>query len=110
MSILFVAREYKMIATAPVPSFADDHSSTGRTVWGIGLSSLATIFAATWVTVHPDVPFREESSWSLLKRRILLALSVLLWPEMRIMKAFNQWQDAKMIKETINNARPKSCM
>lgn len=81
----------------------------GRTVWDIVWSFLATTFAVTWVYVHPNVLWSEETSWMSLRRRIFLMSLALLAPEVMIMWAFKKWRGAVMIKETINKARPKSC-
>ena len=96
-----------------VPIFARDDTTdanAGRSVWDILWSCLATTFAVTWVSVHPNVPFLEETSWIVLKRRIFLMVLALLAPEVMIMWAFKQWRGAVMIKEIINKARPESCM
>ena len=96
-----------------VPIFIRDDSTdacAGRTVWDILWSCLATTFAVTWVSVHPNVPFLEETNRMVLKRRIFLMVLALLAPEVMIMWAFKQWRGAVMIKEIINKARPESCM
>ena len=96
-----------------VPIFIRDDSTdadAGRTVWDILWSCLATTFAVTWVSVHPNVPFLEETSWKVLKRRMFLMVPALLAPEVMIMWAFKQWRGAVMIKELVNKAKPESCM
>ena len=96
-----------------VPIFTRDDSTdvcAGRTVWDILWSCLATTFAVTWVSVHPNVPFLKETSWMVLKRRMFLMVLALLAPEVMIMWAFKQWKGAVLIKEIVNKARPESCM
>ena len=118
--LVFLCRRYGTSA-APiidppihdVPIFIRDDSTdadAGRTVWDILWSCLATTFAVTWVSVHPNVSFLEETSWMVLKRRIFLMVLALLAPEVMIMWAFKQWRGAVMITEMINKARPESCM
>ena len=85
-------------------------SDSGRTVWDILWSCLATTFAVTWVSVHPNVSFCEETNRMVLKRRMFLMMLALLAPEVMIMWAFKQWRGAVMIKEIINRARPEPCM
>ena len=98
------------------PLFASDDSpdaNAGRSVLGILWSCLATTFAVTWVSVHPNVPFLEEAGYMALKRKTFLMVLSLLAPEVMIMWAFKQWRGAVMIKEMINEAtRPASyaCM
>ena len=120
--LVFLCRRYGTIAapitdTVPyvhdVPIFIRDESTdadTGRTVWDILWSCLATTFAVTWVSVHPNVPWLEETSWMVLKRRIFLMVLALLAPEVMIMWAFQQWRGAVMIMEMVNNANSGLCM
>ena len=120
--LVFLCRRYRTTA-APiidtgspvydVPIFVRDDSADAdadRTVWDILWSCLATTLAVTWVSVHPNVPFLEETSWMVLKRRMFLMVLALLAPEVMIMWAFKQWRGAVMIKELVNLAKPKSCM
>lgn len=126
LACLFLSRRYGSSAVPVTSSFPDpltndasifardecsnDCSCPGRSVWDIVWSCLATTFAVTWVSVHPNVPFLEEGNWSLRKRRIFLMCLALLAPEVMIMWAFKQWRGAVMIREAINKAQPKSCI
>lgn len=80
-----------------------------RSVWDIVWSCLATTFAVTWVSVHPNVPFLEETSWMVRRRRIFLMCLALLAPEVMILWAFKQWRGAAVIRETVNKSLPESC-
>lgn len=97
-------------STSPVfdaPVFARDDSSSGcttRTVLDILWSCLATTFACTWLSVHPNVPWRNEGKWTLLGRRIFLMFFSILAPEFMIMWAFKQWRGAVLIRETVNKS------
>ena len=120
--LVFISRRYGTSAAPivePRPSVHDvpvctrDDTTdvgTGRTVWDILWSCVATTFAVTWISVHPNVPWLEETSWMILKRRIFLMVLALLAPEVMIMWAFKQWRGAVMIKEIINKAKPESCV
>lgn len=122
LAYLFLAQHYGTSAVPVAPSLAydaplsprdecsNDCSCPGRSVWDIVWSCLATTFAVTWISVHPNVPILEESSWMLLKRRIFLMFLDLLAPEVMIMWAFKQWRGAVQIREMINRARSKSCI
>lgn len=82
-----------------------DGGCNGRAVLDILWSCLATTFACTWVSVHPNVPFRDEGKWTIFRRRIFLMFFSILAPEFMIMWAFKQWRGARMIREaTINKA------
>lgn len=93
-------------STFEVPNFARDSPSDGcqRTVLDIIWSCLATTFACTWVSVHPNVPFKGEGSGTLLKRRLFLMFFSILAPEFMIMWAFKQWRCAVKIREAVNEA------
>ena len=77
-----------------------------RTVFDILWSCLATICACTWLSVHPNVPFKNEGRWSIWRRRLLLMLFAILAPEIMVMWAFKQWRGAAMITKAINDACP----
>lgn len=89
-----------------VPRDVPSDNCQGRTVVEILWSCLATTFACTWVSVHPNVPFKGEGKWSLVRRRIFLMLFSILAPEFMVMWAFKQWRGAVMIKEAVNAASP----
>lgn len=97
-------------STSPVfdaPVFARDDSSGGRTtrtVLNILWSCLATTFACTWLSVHPNVPWCNEGKWTLLGRRLFLMFFSILAPEFMIMWAFKQWRGAVLIRETVNKS------
>lgn len=94
-------------AAFEAPVFIRNDSSPGcnnRTVLDILWSCLATIFACTWVSVHPNVPFKGEGRWALLRRRLYLMCFSIFAPEFMIMWAFKQWRGAVVIREAVNKA------
>ena len=118
--IVFLLRRYSVQAT-PVPASADswlENALTAlddtfdsdsdprhhRTVYDILWSCLATTFACTWVSVHPNIPFKGEGYWSTIRRRIYLMFFSVLAPEIMIMWAFKQWRGAYAIKCQVNEA------
>ena len=119
--LLFIFRQHETnaapISTSDIhdlqpPLFIRDESSDDcslRSVWDVAWSCLATTFAVTWVSVHPNVPLLEEGKWAILRRRLFLMVLSLLAPEVMIMWAFKQWKGALKIRETINNAQRGSC-
>ncbi|KDR77199.1 hypothetical protein GALMADRAFT_435475 [Galerina marginata CBS 339.88] len=68
-----------------------------RSLWDILWSCLATIFACTWVSVHPNIPPFGEKWWKTGLRRVELMLWALIAPEMIIMWAMKQWSGARTI-------------
>ena len=65
-----------------------------RTTWDILWSCLATIFACSWVSVHPTIPTPDESSRRIFLRRMELMVWAVIAPEMIITLAFRQWLGA----------------
>ena len=64
-----------------------DHS---RTLWQLFYSCAATILACIWVSIHPNVPGRQDSGWEKLRARLELMFIALIAPEMIIWFAMNQ--------------------
>ena len=81
-------------ATSPVLSTPADQ----RSLWDILWSCLATLFACSWVSVHPNIPGPKESWWRIYLRRLELMLWTLLAPEMIISWALRQWLGARDFK------------
>ena len=68
-----------------------------RTVWDILWSCLATIFACSLVSVHPNIPGPNETSWRIFLRRLELMFWAIVAPELIIAWAFRQWMGARSI-------------
>ncbi|KAJ7687952.1 hypothetical protein B0H17DRAFT_984472, partial [Mycena rosella] len=62
-------------------------------VWGC----LATIFAATWVSVHPNVPAPGQSWWQSPLRRLGIMLVAILAPELIVFFAMRQLAAAQRL-------------
>ncbi|KAK0439676.1 uncharacterized protein EV420DRAFT_1316079 [Desarmillaria tabescens] len=75
--------------------------SNKRTLWDILWSSIATIFACLWISVHPNVPgskLRAHGSFFCRLQRLKLMLLAIFSPEVIIMWAFRQWSVARRAK------------
>jgi hypothetical protein len=70
-----------------------------RSVWDILWSCLATIFACSWVSVHPNIPAPNESSWRIFLRRLELMFWAVVGPEMIITWALRQWSGARNLEK-----------
>ena len=70
-----------------------------RTIWGILWSCLATIFACSWVSIHPNIPAPNESSWRIFLRRLELMFWAVVSPEMIITWALRQWSGARHLEK-----------
>ena len=70
-----------------------------RTLWDILWSCLATIFACSWVSVHPNIPSPNESSRRIFLRRLELMFWAVFGPEMIITWAVRQWLGARRLEK-----------
>lgn len=67
---------------------------TSRSRSDIIWSCFATIFACTWVAVHPNVPAPTDSEWKVLRHRFKIMMYTLLVPELVLYWASKQWYAA----------------
>ena len=74
-------------------------SADQRSIWDIIWSCLATIFACSWVSVHPNIPAPNESSLRVFLRRLELMFWAVVGPEMVISWAFRQWIGARQLEK-----------
>lgn len=99
---LFVgAAPARLMASAISPSqehtFNTNYRSTAEIVW----SCIVTVFACTWLSVHPNVS-SANSSWTLrMKDRISLMVWGIAAPEFLVIFAYRQWRGSKDITRTI---------
>jgi hypothetical protein len=70
-----------------------------RSVWDILWSCLATIFACSWVSVHPNIPAFNESWWRIFLRRLELMFWAVIGPETIIAWALRQWLGARRLEK-----------
>ncbi|KAF7370006.1 hypothetical protein MSAN_00630600 [Mycena sanguinolenta] len=62
-----------------------------RTLFSVVWGCIATIFACTWVSVHPNVPPPNQSSLQLLWRRLKMMLIAMIAPEIMVGFAARQF-------------------
>ncbi|KAF8873596.1 hypothetical protein CPB84DRAFT_1753215 [Gymnopilus junonius] len=79
----------------PSPSYQSQ-----RSLWDILWGCLATIFACTWVSVHPNIPDPNDGSFRILLRRLELMLWATLVPELVLFWALRQFMGAYMISRS----------
>ena len=70
-----------------------------RSLLDILWSCLATLFACSWVSVHPNIPGPDESWWRIYLRRLELMFWTVFAPETIITWAFRQWTGARNLKK-----------
>ena len=72
-----------------------DRYFDNRSVWSLVWSCLATLFACSWVAVHPNVPLAKDSEAWILGRRLAMMGYMLFAPELVIYWAAQQHFSAK---------------
>ena len=77
-----------------------DQRSLSDILW----SCFATIFACTWLSVHPNMPGPDEMSWKITLRRLELMFWSLICPEMIILWACRQWFAARRLRDKYGGA------
>ncbi|KDR77510.1 hypothetical protein GALMADRAFT_65626 [Galerina marginata CBS 339.88] len=77
----------------PPPTELTDHRSTTDIIW----SCLATIFACTWVALHPNIPGPKEGKARIVLSRIELMFWSIVVPEMILLWALRQRRGARHI-------------
>ncbi|KAF9443134.1 hypothetical protein P691DRAFT_713684 [Macrolepiota fuliginosa MF-IS2] len=85
-----------------------------RAMQDIVWSCLATIFACTWVAIHPNVPDPEHSGWKNFKHRVLIMFYAIVIPEFIMLWAARQLIGAYKHREEYNKrfcggAKPPGC-
>ena len=70
-----------------------------RSLLDILWACLATLFACAWVSVHPNIPGPNESSWRIYLRRLELMFWTVIGPEFIISWAFRQWLGARELEK-----------
>ncbi|KAJ6449591.1 hypothetical protein C8R45DRAFT_884006 [Mycena sanguinolenta] len=74
-----------------------DNIHNCRTLFSIVWGCLATIFACTWVSVHPNVPPPGQSSLQLYWRRLKMMLIGIIAPELMVGFAARQRLGARIL-------------
>jgi len=64
------------------PSAACNDLHGCRTLWNIVWSSLITVFACIWLSIHPNIPLPEDSWGRKGVRRVWTMILALLAPEL----------------------------
>ncbi|KAF9023234.1 hypothetical protein BDZ89DRAFT_1070108 [Hymenopellis radicata] len=105
ISLFFALRTYALpvnsTTTAPECGIADadDLRSVYDIVWGC----LTTVFACSWLTVHPNVPTddtRRKGSLHITLERVKLAGIAVIAPEVILIFAMRQWKMARKVKHS----------
>ncbi|KAF7369942.1 hypothetical protein MSAN_00623800 [Mycena sanguinolenta] len=87
-------------ARATTDSYDDINNS--RTIFSIVWGCLATIFACTWVSVHPNVPPPNQSRLQLFWRRLKMMLITMIAPEVIVAFAARQFVGSRWLVKNFN--------
>ncbi|KAF9439504.1 hypothetical protein P691DRAFT_648756, partial [Macrolepiota fuliginosa MF-IS2] len=68
-----------------------------RTIWDIVWSCLATIFACTWVAVHPNIPSPKANWRERFKEWLVVMAYAWIAPECVTVWAMRQWFSARKL-------------
>ncbi|KAK0451174.1 uncharacterized protein EV420DRAFT_1274469 [Desarmillaria tabescens] len=82
------------------------NDSSSRTTWDIIWSCIATIFACTWLAVHPNIPsryMREKGRLFLSLHRVKHMLLAIICPEAVITWAFRQRLVASVLSKRLSH-------
>jgi hypothetical protein len=81
------------------PADSCDNINHCRKLFDIVWGCLATIFACTWVSVHPNVPPPEQTRLTLFWRRLKMMLIGIIAPELLVGFAARQWWGARTLSK-----------
>ncbi|KAJ7733940.1 hypothetical protein B0H16DRAFT_1327810 [Mycena metata] len=87
---------------APPEALCDSTVNSCRTLFEIIKGCLATIFACTWVALHPNVPDPKLKWFSLPLRKLGMMLVMIIAPELVLVFAGRQRASALWISERLN--------
>ncbi|KIK53966.1 hypothetical protein GYMLUDRAFT_232550 [Collybiopsis luxurians FD-317 M1] len=76
-----------------------------RTLFQIVWSCVSVVIACTWVSIHPNVPGPNESSWKVIGRRIRVMIITIMAPELLVFGAARQWFAARKLSDRYNNEK-----
>ncbi|KAJ7910780.1 hypothetical protein B0H13DRAFT_596172 [Mycena leptocephala] len=100
-------------SAAPVPHTLNVRTSSDscndidncRKLFNIVWGCLATIFACTWVSVHPNVPAPNQSRLMLYWRRLKMMLIAVIAPELMVGFAARQFVAARILSREFGFSR-----
>ncbi|KAJ6449555.1 hypothetical protein C8R45DRAFT_777520, partial [Mycena sanguinolenta] len=72
-----------------------------RTLFSVVWGCLATIFACTWVSVHPNVPPPNQNRLQLFWRRLKMMLIAIIAPEVIVAFAGRQFFGSHRLKKSV---------
>ncbi|KAF8163800.1 hypothetical protein B0H34DRAFT_697008 [Crassisporium funariophilum] len=81
-------------AVATLPS---QETTSQRSHFDMIWSCLVTLFACTWISMHPNIPGSDDSPITIVRRRVKIMLYALIVPEGVMYWAMRQWLGSRKI-------------
>jgi len=78
-----------------------------RSLFDIIWSCLATMFACSWIAIHPNVPAPGDGWLTIGLRRAKMMFWAILAPELIVIWAMRQWRSACVVKKRFEGAPMK---
>ncbi|KAF7370034.1 hypothetical protein MSAN_00633400 [Mycena sanguinolenta] len=78
-----------------------DDINNRRTLFSVVWGSLVTIFACTWMSVHPNVPPPDQSRLQLFWRRLKMMLIAIIAPEIMVGFAAHQFFGSRWLVKNL---------
>ncbi|KAA1473482.1 hypothetical protein DENSPDRAFT_277477 [Dentipellis sp. KUC8613] len=93
---------------APIPDMRGFvPGPTTRGTFNILWSCLSTLFVCIWTSVHPDIRFHfDMTPKNLTMQKLFLAMSMLLMPEMMLVRVITEHIEARWIARQFNSQFP----
>ncbi|KAF7369908.1 hypothetical protein MSAN_00620300 [Mycena sanguinolenta] len=80
-----------------------------RTLFSIVWECLATIFACTWISVHPNVPPPSQNRLQLFRRKLKMMLIAIIAPEIMVGFAARQFFASRWLVKEFNFSSTQAC-
>lgn len=80
-----------------VPTCDCSNGSNQRSLFDIIWGCIVTLFACTWISVHPNVPSLSDSRSTIIRRRIKIMICALIMPEGVMYWAMRQWLGSRKL-------------
>ncbi|KAF7357429.1 hypothetical protein MSAN_01338900 [Mycena sanguinolenta] len=99
LPLVYLLAGHRVVSGLPLVSLDEsvscDSNVNSRSLFTILSGCLVTVFACTWVSVHPNVPPPNQSKLALFGRRLGLMLVAVVAPELIAGFAARQFLDAR---------------
>jgi len=89
-----------------VPTCDCSNAPSQRSLFDIIWGCIVTLFACTWISVHPNVPSLSDSYLTILGRRVKVMIYALIVPEGVMYWAMRQWLGSRKLARRYKGQSP----